>query len=169
MEIEQKIKEIRTGEAIKKNLTKKLTVIARFLGQEIIQTGGRSTDGFSFEEHSLEEWNDDEDISTADVGGCPIGWMFDGLSFGCNMQIICYADSHHIKTTCDGVIVYEEIQGELQRYLPDNVWESRIDHWVKRAEQNRKQDEQDKSTKIAEEKQSFLIKVRKKIRETWGF
>lgn len=126
---EQQIKEKRTVEAIQKEymgFQGKLVCIARNLGHEILDQGGIGETLLSYDNF----WKiSDKDIPEMDLESdvnC-MGWFFDGLGMGTNLEIFVFENDKKIKVMYDSQNVYEEISGELESYVPNTAWEEKID------------------------------------------
>ena len=172
MEIAQKIREQRIAEAATKNLTRKLSLIARSMGIEIRGEGigGTGFDGASLEQSFIDPWEleNEEDFPTAEEGSGIVGWQFDALREGCNLQIVCFSDGHHVKVSYHGTIVYEENEGELLRYWPDDAWEDKINHWAEKGGHRKKQQDAVEKESRLELGKSLLNKLREELRVRWG-
>jgi len=130
MNREQLIKEARTIEAMKKGymgMEGKFSTIAKQMGNAIIHHGNRSfeqsflDDPFEFEDKNKIPIMDEQDNSYE------VGLHFDGLSRGSNINIIVHF--HHREIICEyeGRKVYKEVSGELEAYVPDPLWEDKIE------------------------------------------
>jgi len=171
---EKVIQEKRTVEATKKNLMGvggKLGMIARYLGDPIIQQGTSLFD-------LLDEQEPKEEIPSFEDGDHTyhLGWIFDGLSRGMQIEIKLLAvvengevvDYQGLKVAYKGYDVYQEESGELYGYAPFEDWEDMVDKLYKQARQSQKVQEEknnimmEKQNEVA--KQSFIQTLRSK----WG-
>jgi len=169
MDIEEKIREQRTLEAISKNLMGfegKLFLIARFLGDPITsQTSDQTwleTDDF---------WSEDTDnlpIFSEDESFADIGYVYNGLSDGLHLEIICQENQSTIKVYYEGHLYYEEEQGTLNRYFPYEILEKHIDNLYERVE--KKIQILVKKEKPNQEKQIKKMEFNevRRLREKWG-
>lgn len=175
-ELSQQAKVEREIEATKKKISEKSSMIARFMGSEIRSPGfhGNNDDAMTYNDQKFDfdvyedYYSDNEIIETTEDGFGVIGWEFDALSYGCNMQITLFIDSHSIVIKYDGIMVFEESVGELTTYLPSLKWESKIEHWYKKAEQLKK-----KYNLVEEKKEEYasnglLQNIKKLLTLTWG-
>lgn len=128
MDIEEKIREQRTNEAVKKNymgFEGKLFLIAKILGHAITK---QSEDMFSLETDDF--WKiDDNEIPTFDEGVSfhDIGYFYDGTSLGNRIEIVCKENEGTIKLTYKGFACYEEESGFLTKFIPHEDWENIVE------------------------------------------
>ena len=175
MDARQKIEraiEQRKAEAVEKNLSRKLTLVAAHMGQPIIMQGaGGSTDAFGFEQYQHWSVEDDEDhaeIPICEDSSSTIGWHYDGLNIGINIQILHFKIEDKLRVTYDGSTVYEEHQHKLLKYLPSPQWEDKLEslYQVSTKRARLKDQDQKADEKIAAE--SYLVRVREFLRNNWG-
>lgn len=129
MSAESEIKEARTIEAMKKGymgLEGKFCNIAKILGQPILRQGSTM-----FDQTYLDDPYEVEDeffIQTLDENdnSYEIGVQFDGLSRGINMTISVQHHLREIVCRFQGKIVYKEVSGELECFVPNDEWEDKI-------------------------------------------
>jgi hypothetical protein len=178
--IERLIEE-RQAEAIKKKLSEKLRLVATMLGFAIRDKvlGSRSVDtptammGYSSHE-LIDAWGEDpteeEEIPTdADIGeSAVLGYYFDGLSSGINLQIYLEDAAGFMKASHQGKDVYQESQGKLEMYIPSAEWENWVESLYRSAE---------KRAKVQDQKDREIEKLRKKklmdraldfVKKHWG-
>jgi hypothetical protein len=167
MNIEEKIREQRTFEATAKNLMGmegKFYLIARFLGDAITN---QSTDQTFLDTDEL--WEEDEmpSFSEDDIFS-DIGYIYNGLSNGIHLEIICKENEGTIKAYFEGYLYYEEEQGILNRYVPYERLEKYIENLYSKVEEKvkyiikKEKPIQDKKIKKME-----FDEIRK-LREKWG-
>ena len=168
--------EHRRAQAAERNLTRKLNLIVTTLGQEIRrQGGGVGVSGFAFEQQQTldPDWSwqldseDDGQLPVSDEGSSFMGWQFDGLSSGVNLQICYDKTTENLKASYDGYLVYEEMCNTVVRYLPSPQWEDKLDLLCRIAERKAKLKEQDHSDD-KKKGRSRLQKVRDYLRSNWG-
>lgn len=169
MDIEDRIREQRTNEAIHKNLVGfegKLFLIAKILGYPITKQSDEQTiletDDF---------WNINEDeIPTFDdnVSFHDIGYFYDGLSSANRIEIICKEHEGTIKVTYKGFVCYEEESGLLLKYVPNQEWEDIVERLYKVVEERIK-------AKYEEYKAEQKVNIHKaekeeleRLRKKWG-
>ena len=160
---EAAIKESRLILATKNDLmgpNGKLGIICRYLGSKIERQ--TELDYYSDEHSELLEFPEYSQVFD-------IGWLFDGLNRGMHLEIK-YIDADN-KLTVDykGYEVFCEISGDLERYIPNEEWESKIDKLFKIALTKKKQemDQQkiEKEELITQKQSSFLERLKQK----WGW
>lgn len=176
---EKAIREKRTIEAAKKNLmgvAGKLGSIARYLGHPIKYQGSglgdvRSLDDYLGERYDVyAQWNDDE-LPTFDEDADfieTIGYIFDGLSRGIQIEIKYLDDTKTLTVHWKGYPVYREIAGDLFAYAPVDDWEDKVNKLYDQArkvasriqEEERAMDE----AKARKDQNSFL----QRLRLRWG-
>lgn len=169
MNFEDRIKEIRTTEATKKNLIGmegKLYLIARFLGHEIIS---QSSDQ-SFLDNFWEDVTENDDIPILDEStrSSKLGYYFDGMSRGHHLEIYTNDNINEIKMYYKGNIFYHESFGVLEKYIPHQEWETIIENLF--IECNSRIQKFLKTKKQNEEKQFEKLenKTLEEIRKKWG-
>jgi hypothetical protein len=169
MNIEEKIKEQRTFEATAKNLMGmegKFYCIARFLGDAITtqstdQTFLESDDFWSLDTDELPSFSDEEVFSD-------IGYVYNGLSDGIHLEIICKEAESSIKVFFEGYLYYEEDQGSLLRYYPYPILEKHIENLYNRVEEKVKYlIKKEKPNQEKQIKKMEFDEIRK-LREKWG-
>jgi hypothetical protein len=198
-EKEKKIKEQRLIEATKKGLmgiSGKLGIIVKILGQPLIhQSDGGYGDVFGYSSTPFYAYEENDEIQTIEVlddYGNPveepnsiewntnksprkhetiraIGWIFDSLNSGINMEIRYITENSELTVQFNGVYVYRESEGDLRSYVPSEEWESKVESLYKKAkkinENLNKNIKEEKLNKAKKDKESWLDKVKK----NWGF
>lgn len=170
MDLEQRIIEQRTTEAIKKNLMGyegKIFLISKILGQELVkEVEGAET--LDFEE--MYEIPDPESMPTfaEDSYSYPIGHSFDGLSYGYHLNITFLEYENTIRLWYKGTLVYSETAGVLQSYIPHQEWEKVIDNLFSIVEA--KVEKMIKQKNQLDKKSFAIFKDRElqRIRDKWG-
>lgn len=166
---EEIIKEQRTMEAMRKKLMGsegKFVCIARFLGDPIIKHSSlidvKELDDFwGLEEEEMPTF--DENTTTINIG-----WIFDGLKFGINLEIQYLDDFKEIKVNYNGKTVYKEMGGNLESYAPENIWEKRVDEFFTIAQKKEKNSRKQKEIEIKEiviKKQNSILE---KLKQRWN-
>jgi len=133
---EQQIKEKRTVEAIQKEymgFQGKLVCIARNLGHEILDQGVVK-ETLSYDDFWKTSGEDIQEMDIESNVDC-VGWFFDGLGMGVNLEIFVFENDKKIKVAYESQNVYEEVSGELEAYVPNIVWEEKINPLYKRAKE----------------------------------
>lgn len=167
---EQIIREQRTIEAMKKGFMGwegKICRVARSLGEPIMMQGGSNysqtfmDDPWELEEEEILTMDDDETSHH-------VGWHFDGMRRGLNMEILWKEDHRELKAYYHSVLVYREIGGELDGYIPHEEWEAKIAELYEQAKKKERIDKREKSVIIGNEakrrQEEFLDQMKRK----WG-
>jgi len=168
---EEQIREARTIEAVRKSymgLEGKFALIAKNLGHSIIQQGSSS-----FEQTFLEdafEFQDENEIPIMDEDekSYEIGMHFDALSRGYNLTISVMHFMREIVCRYEGKVVYKEISGELEGYVPNEDWEKIIDELTgisKKIEIKKRPIEREKAKVSNEKRKNEILDY---LRNKWG-
>lgn len=185
-DLELRIKEQRVLEANKKGLmgaSGKIGTTLRMLGSDIIYHGEDygvsflhsdedkeepknakemlsympTMDAESNERPTGEEWSEIGEIRN--VTTRKIGMHFDGLSRGMHMEIKYNEEKSELSVTHKGYLVYKEVMGDLEVYVPGE-WEGWVERlWSLSREKQRKQKEEEfkeKAEKANEAKSDWL-------------
>ena len=171
---EKRIKEQRTIEAARKNLmgsSGKLGCICRFMGQPIHEHGG----GFVETRYLDAPWYDetngpDSDIPTLDEDEniFVIGWFFDGMSSGVHMEIKYMDTLHELTVRWKGYLMYREVRGELDVYVPRPDWEGQVESLYKIAKQREQVVKADVAEEQFEESQRQKESWLQRMMQKWG-
>jgi hypothetical protein len=72
---------------------------------------------------------DEDDIQKMDMDQNTelVGWHYESLGMGINLEIFIFDNDKKIKVTYNGKNVYEETSGDLEMYVPYNEWEDAIE------------------------------------------
>jgi hypothetical protein len=72
--------------------------------------------------------------------------------------------------TCryQGQVVYKEISGELEGYVPDETWEEKVEEFSSLSRKIEKQQRPIEKRKIAEENQKRRIEILEVFKNKWG-
>ena len=186
-ELEARIKEKRLAEATKKGLnspTGKIGTVLRMLGSPIVgQTEDASyidLEGREDEEKGMpvmdiegvqrpagSEWSDPEVVPTL-YGIHEVGRHFDGLSRGMHMEIIYKNESSEMSVYFRGHLVYREVQGDLQCYIPSDEWEGWVSSLFKVAKKAQREEKErefkDRVQEADRAKKSWL----REMASRWG-
>ncbi len=180
--IEQVIEQ-RRAEAASKNLSIKLMAIAKHLGKPILMhgAGGHSTgpkgEYYSFNQHqildadwswSLDGEDEEYEMPTLEDTVAEVGVQWDGLSSGMNFQIGYSNTSNMLKATYAGYLVYREIRGVIDCYIPSPQWETKLESLYQLAQKRAKLKEQEQTADNKERGKSRLTKVLDYLRKQWG-
>jgi hypothetical protein len=165
---EQLIKEKRTIEATKKEYMGpkgKLATISKFLGTEIIQQG----EGNEYIKYD-NFWEKEDQYKVIDEH-TPIrslGFYFYGLNYSCNLEIYYMEYENLIKVFYEGQKIYEEVNGDLESYVPEKDWEDFVENLYKLAKEKEllfRESNKQKNKKIFEEKKTSILS---RIKRIWG-
>lgn len=122
--------------------------------------------GSPVESPNSPEWNQSTKRKSYTVD--KIGYYFQSLSSGINLEIKYLDDSKELITNYKGYLVYKELGGELQAYVPNEEWEKHIDNFYRLAKKKedaaRKKEKVDKVLKAEKNKAKWLETMRK----FWG-
>ena len=168
MGVEDRIIEIRTSEAIRKNLMGqegKLYLIAKFMGHAIT----KQSQDISY--LNFEMFNEDPDtipIMDSDVTSYDIGYTFDGLSRGLNLEILCKDYEGVIKMSWEGKFYYHEENNSLQRYVPDERLEKIIDSLYNVVEQRIQEEYRKIKKQEIKEAPKLEQEELRRLRDKWG-
>lgn len=167
---EQIIKEKRTIEATKKEYlgpSSKFVIISRTLGEEMIQQGENNNyikyDNF-WEDNAPQSYKMMDENTPINS----IGYYFYGLKYSCQLEIYFLEYEKTTKVVYMGDKVYEEINGELECYVPNDSWESLIENLYKLAKEKEvliKSKEKEKKKIIFQERKKYFLD---KIKKVWG-
>ena len=78
------------------------------------------------EEPTGDAWKKERDYQRNLIRCSDIGWYFYGLSSGINLEITYKIEENEILVKYDGITVYKETAGDLEYFVPDESWESKI-------------------------------------------
>lgn len=146
----------------------KLAKIAISIGDPIYRQGGGSCEASYLPD--FYDLDNEEEILTADEDEVVllIGFHFDGLKHGLHLEIMWNEQIRQLKVYFKGHIVYNEIANELESYVPNKEWESKIDEIFescKKREKRNKAKRNENNVVIAKKRQKeFLDEMQKK----WG-
>lgn len=160
--------EERKSQALEKQLSIKLTKIAKFLGKPIMSQRSLNTswhEDFVYDPdniNNIKEVQDDEDTYQ-------IGYYFDGLAYGINLSISMYVSDNdygnriieEINVKYNGYLVYSEQEGTLVAYAPFAKWEDSVNMFYDGALQIEKK-------KLAAYKEAKRIKDQEKVNSFWS-
>jgi len=172
MSREKLIQEQRTIEAMKKGymgLEGKFVTITRGLGYPVIKQGG-----LNFEQSFLEDYynlpeEDEIPVMDEEEGSYEIGMSFDGLNRGMNLSILLLYHNREISVRHEGRLVYKELAGDLEGFVPDDIWENKInDLFVlcKKIEKKDKPLERKMLRQMADKRRNEILE---NLKLKWGF
>lgn len=143
---EKQLKDIRTMEAIQKNLMGaggKIGVIVKHLGEKIRSHGSACLDStmlsdpwFLEDEDGPNGYSPERIYDMEDFGEPTVtGWYFDGLNRGMHLEIKYIEDTRDLTVQFKGYVVFREIEGQLDCYAPNEDWEELIERLYSAAHQ----------------------------------
>lgn len=167
--------EKRKAEAVVKKMHQKLMSVAHGLG-DVIQDhyGAGSVEGIgsvSFMPHNF-YYNSPEDdempILDDDYDPTTIGYCFDGIGRGLNLRIIFWKHEEILEAKHQNNLVYKEVSGIIECYVPNPSWEVPLESLYKMAAEKICV----KDKEIKEENKDLAKKEKKKVldylKEFWG-
>lgn len=182
------IKTDRLIEATRKNLTGlegKIGQILKYMGDSVITQASdfyESTDWID-----VYDIPDNEEMPTQDMDTLSreLGRILSALKWGINMELSylkeCqvpvkvnelytkWVDAEKVMTvTYKGSVVYREIEGELESYLPDPEWEAAIDRIYESCKKIKKDFKIEKDAENKEKNQQEKLGFIASLRERWG-
>lgn len=166
------IREQRTIEAMKKGYMGtegKFATIVRFMGESIIRQGSDLGSDFSYLEGDP-FWETEEDLPTLDEDtiSYPIGYIFNGLSSGINLVISFMEEFREISVRFNDKIVYREVSGDLERFVPSPEWEDKIGNLFLMATKRERQIRVNERKLLTEEATKKSQEFLQKMKEKWG-
>lgn len=173
MNKESLLREARTTEAMRKGymgLEGKLAVIAKRLGSAIVHQNLSSYDQNLYENPFFADDLGDGDLPTIgdDDNSMEIGVCFNGLSSGLNMTITVRHDHRDISCEYDGRKVYHEISGDLERFAPDEAWESKVEALYGRAKQVEARKKPQERRAVSMEADRKRRQILEEYKDKWG-
>jgi hypothetical protein len=164
----------RTIEAIKKQVTNKLSTIAQYMGSPIMGEYSYSSILPDFWEFEMDDPFDADRIRDANdnMSESNLGWSYDSLRHGINFEIIVrtYADKITlVRATYNGNAVYLEEDGILRGYAPNYTWEQHMEdlyahaHKLEKAALKKMEEEEEKDNKRS--RKTFF----EKLKWIWGY
>lgn len=157
------VREQRTIEAIRKNLTGKggkFGVIARVLGEKIIRQD-TDVDWDEYEEGQILEYDGEESITEE-------GYLFDGLRMGLHLTIVYNIVMSTIKVQYKGRTIFSEIAGDLECYAPNLEWEQVVDDLFNKAKEKAEDRKESKKEKRENALKTLGRLYLDKFRTQWG-
>lgn len=171
MEEIKRLREKREIEATLKKLSSKMQCILQNIGQPIISQYSANTvfdsEGWLTEEER--RGKDDIQILDEDEGGYCIGHIYDSLSLGKNIEIKYMIHERELKATFNGRVVYKEVEGVLEGYVPSQLWEETIEKVYLNARQVEERKAAQDKEKKRERATKNAIGFIQKLRDAWGF
>lgn len=168
---EQIIKEKRVIEATKKDYLGsggKFAVISKNLGDQIIDQGISENNFIVYDNFWKDNTNEQIPYldQNTDLGSA--GFYFYGLNYSCNIEIFYLDYQKKIEVKYNSETVYKEINGDLESYVPNQEWESKIESLYKIAkpiEESIKQKEKKEKKEIFEIKKNNILSY---LKLKWG-
>jgi hypothetical protein len=175
---ERQIKDLRTIEAMQKNLlgpAGKFGVIVKHLGTKIFGHGGsyfgetRMDDPWDLGNDGPYEY-DSTKMHEADEYGEPTfyGWHYDGLSNGVHLEIRYIEYEKELTVFWKGYVVFREINGDLDAYVPKGDWEAVVEKLFEVAFRRKMVKEKDRFEDQKVEAKGKALRFLDKMRLKWG-
>ncbi len=168
---EESIREARTIEATRKRLmwpSGKIGCIVKNLGHPIIASGSSYYDVNEMEDpFKLHDPDELPSLGEDDLSH-KIGWFFDGLNRGMNLEIKYLDGSNELTVRYNGNVVYQEVGGDLGGYAPFDDWEEKVEKLyeiAKQKENHTKKQTREKNQEVAKKRSKVLLE---KMRKKWG-
>lgn len=172
MNKEKLIQEQRTIEAMKNGymgLEGKFSNIAKKLGYPIIsQSSSNFQQTFLEDFYGFDEEPDDFPTMDEDEIFNEIGHSFDGYKFGCNLTINLFFSNMEINVSYNGYVVYKEVAGELERYIPNDEWSKIIDDLYEssiKTDKKMRQKQVEENIVLANRRKKEILE---KLKTKWG-
>lgn len=170
---EKIIQEQRTIEAMKKGYIGyegKFAYIVKALGYPIISQGGGNfeqtflVDFYDYEEKDKDElptMEEDQYISE-------IGMSYEDILSGNNLTILLLYSNAEITVRHKSKIVYKEISGDIEGFVPYELWEKVIENTYERAKKIEKQKKPIENEKLQKKINKKKKEILDKLKEKWG-
>lgn len=175
---ERQIKDLRTMEAMQKNLlgpAGKFGVIAKYLGDKIYGQGGSNygasylDDPWAIEEEGPYEYNPTEIQNYEDYGDPHfVGWTFDGMGRGVHLEIRYIDADKELTVWFKGYMVFREVNGDLDCYTPRSEWEDIIERLYDVAFKKKLAREKVRHQEQKAEAKGKALAFLDKLRSKWG-
>lgn len=191
---ENLVKEKRLILATTKNLTGlegKIGQILKYMGDPVISQASGFYEQANWNDMypylNVYDMPNNEDLPTEDMDTnlIEIGRTLSALKWGINMELSYLRESRIpvkrtelytewvdaqkvMSVTYKGYIVYREISGDLESYLPDDEWETALDRIYEACKKIKKQSKIDKDVERTEEIRSDKLGLIARLRERWG-
>jgi hypothetical protein len=191
---ENLVKEKRLILATTKNLTGlegKIGQILKYMGDPVISQTSDFYESTNWNDMypylNVYEDTNKEDLPTEDMDTnlIEIGRTLSALKWGINMELSYLKESkipikrtelytewvnaqRVMSVTYKGYIVYREISGDLESYLPDDEWESSLDRIYEACKKIKKQSKIEKDAERTDEIRNDKLGLIARLREKWG-
>lgn len=191
---ENLVKEKRLILATTKNLTGlegKIGQILKYMGDPVISQASGFYEQANWNDMypylNVYDMPNNEDLPTEDMDTnlIEIGRTLSALKWGINMELSYLRESRIpvkrtelytewvdaqkvMSVTYKGYIVYREISGDLESYLPDDEWETALDRIYEACKKIKKQSKIDKDVERTEEIRNDKLGLIARLRERWG-
>lgn len=191
---ENLVKEKRLILATTKNLTGlegKIGQILKYMGDPVISQASGFYEQANWNDMypylNVYDMPNNEDLPTEDMDTnlIEIGRTLSALKWGINMELSYLRESRIpvkrtelytewvdaqkvMSVTYKGYVVYREISGDLESYLPDDEWETALDRIYEACKKIKKQSKIDKDVERTEEIRNDKLGLIARLRERWG-
>lgn len=147
-------------DAIKKNLTIKLSSIARYLGDAIISHSGSAY--WEEDAEFINEMDEDEDCYE-------IGHHYNGLKRGHHLEIHLLEEGHTVKASYQGQEVYLEKDGKLYCYASNPEWEEIIEQLYKLSSEKETVSKKEEKILYDQETEKEVKSFFSELKRLWNF
>jgi hypothetical protein len=191
---ENLVKEKRLILATTKNLTGlegKIGQILKYMGDPVISQTSDLHEQTKWSDMypylNVYDTPNEEDLPTEDMDThlIEIGRTLSALKWGINMELSYlkeskipvkrtdlyteWVDAERVMTvTYKGYVVYREISGDLDSYLPDDEWETALDRIYESCKKIKKKSKIEKDAERAEEIKDEKLGLIARLRDKWG-
>lgn len=163
----------------------KIGQILKYLGEPVVSESSGAYE--STELPDVYDLPNEETLPTGDMEGSirEIGRIFSALKFGVNMELSYLKDSlvpvkitefytkwvemeRVMTVSYKGYVVYREVEGELDSYLPDPEWETPLDRIYETCKKIKSETKIDKAAEKAEKILADKRGLITRLRDKWG-
>lgn len=165
--------EHRKLEAARKEVSKKLTLVVKYLGKPITEQSSNYNPLPDMWMLDGEEENNDFILDSDEyMSDYNKGYYFDGLKYGINLCIkaLIYEEkAREIKATFNGYLVFTEESNEIAGYAPFPEWENAMNMFYEAALVKEDADLTIIKQDAKEEKRKEVNSIIKMLRYFWGY
>jgi hypothetical protein len=171
MNTEKIVQEQRTIEAMKKGYMGyegKFAQIARKFGFDVVQQGSGAFHQTFIDD--FYEWGEEEEIPTMDEDEVirHLGYNYDGYKNGDDLTVNLNLANAEIKVTFEGNMVYKEVAGDLECFVPNELWELKIEAIYSRVLKNDKSKKKSVRQDLVKRSDAKKNEILKRLKDKWG-